>query len=256
MYQILSYIKFLFGSTNHHGVHSPFVFDFITKCLYDKSYHLAYDNFKAYYDNIISSDDVLDIIDLGEGSKTLNSKSRKVKHMAKMSSSSLKKAKILYRTSKYFDFRVILELGTSLGMASYTFAIANVSSKITTIEGCSNTANYTSSLFDKFMVKNINLITGSFAETIPTLPQKQFDCIYFDGHHNKNATLKYFKALLPKTHNDSVFIFDDIYWSRGMTEAWEFIKAHKAVTVSVDIFHFGFVFFRKEQTKEHFKIRL
>ena len=62
--------------------------------------------------------------------------------------------------------------------------------------------------------------------------------------------------LLPKTHNDSIFIFDDINWSKGMQEAWNKIKAHPQVSVSIDTFFWGMVFFRKEQVKEHFKIRV
>lgn len=33
---LLKYIYFLAKSTNQHGVHSPFVYDFITKCLYSR----------------------------------------------------------------------------------------------------------------------------------------------------------------------------------------------------------------------------
>jgi len=82
------------------------------------------------------------------------------------------------------------------------------------------------------------------------------DLIYFDGNHQKEASLHYFEKLLPLAHNDSVFIFDDIHWSREMEEAWEHIKAHPRVRVSIDTFYWGLVFFRKEQEKEHFTIRL
>ena len=61
---------------------------------------------------------------------------------------------------------------------------------------------------------------------------------------------------LPLAHNDSVFIFDDIHWSKGMEEAWEEIKAHPRVRVTIDSFFWGIVFFRQEQEKEHFTIRL
>lgn len=33
---IISYLKFLIRSTNQHGVHSPFVYNFVTRCLYNK----------------------------------------------------------------------------------------------------------------------------------------------------------------------------------------------------------------------------
>ena len=87
-------------------------------------------------------------------------------------------------------------------------------------------------------------------------PQPTTDLIFFDGNHQKEATLNYFNQLLPLAHNDSVFIFDDIHWSKGMEEAWEKIKKHPEVRVTIDSFYWGIVFFRKEQEKEHFTIRL
>lgn len=256
MHQVKHYIKFLLKSTNQHGVHSPFVYQFVTKCLYDKKKYDAYKHLQNYRKTLKNSKVELEITDLGEGSKTLGSKARKVSQMVSTSSSTKKEAKLLYRIAKYFELSSVLELGTSLGMGTYAFALANPNSKITTIEGCKNTSIFTESQFESLDVNNVNFNIGAFASEIEKLNETHFDCIYFDGHHNKQATIKYFEALLPKAHNDSIFIFDDIYWSKDMTEAWDYIKAHKAVTVTVDCFHLGFVFFRKEQANEHFKIRL
>ncbi len=256
MYQLVAYIKFLFTSTNQHGVHSPFVYNFVTKCLYDKTNHDAYKKLRNYRKSLQNSKIFLQITELGEGSKKLNKQQRKVSEMASISSSSVKNTKLLYRVSKYFKFNSILELGTSLGLGTYALALANKNSKITTIEGCPNTSNFTKSRLTELKVNDTTFLNGEFKNLIPTLKEKKFDFIFFDGHHNKSATIKYFESLLPKTHNETVFVFDDIYWSRGMTEAWEFIKAHQSVTVSVDCFHLGFIFFRKEQAKEHFKIRV
>jgi len=61
---------------------------------------------------------------------------------------------------------------------------------------------------------------------------------------------------LPLTHNNSIFIFDDIYWSQEMQKAWKEIQQHPEVRVTIDTFYWGLVFFRKEQAKEHFKIRV
>lgn len=35
-FQVFSYLRFLVKSTNEHGVHSPFVFKYVTECLYSK----------------------------------------------------------------------------------------------------------------------------------------------------------------------------------------------------------------------------
>jgi predicted O-methyltransferase YrrM len=80
--------------------------------------------------------------------------------------------------------------------------------------------------------------------------------IYFDGNHSKEATLEYFELLLPTINNETVWIFDDIHWSPAMEAAWEVIKNHPKVTVTIDTFQWGIVFFRTEQPKEHFVIRV
>jgi predicted O-methyltransferase YrrM len=256
VYQIKAYIKFLSKASNQHGVHSPFVYNFVTKCLYNKTKFDAYKKLKQYKKELLQSNTVLQITDLGEGSKVLDANQRNVGKMAKTSSSSKKDSELLYRLSDYFKFKTVLELGTSLGMGTYALSLANPTSKIITIEGCPNTSNFAQSQLINHHIGNVEFLIGNFSNTIPTLQNNNFDFIFFDGHHNKEATIQYFEALLPKIHNETVFVFDDIYWSEGMTEAWEYIKNHNAVTVTVDVFHLGVVFFRKEQAKEHFKIRL
>jgi predicted O-methyltransferase YrrM len=256
VYQIIAYIKFLTKATNQHGVHSPFVYNFVTKCLYDKTKFNDYEILKQYRTDLLNSDSLLQVIDLGEGSKKLDTKQRQVSQMAKTSSSSVKNTKTLYRITKYFDFKNSLELGTSLGMGTYALSLGNPNGTITTIEGCANTSAFAKTKLDNLGVKNVGFEVDNFTNAIPKLTDNNYDFIFYDGHHNKEATIQYFEALLPKIHNESVFVFDDIYWSKGMTEAWEYIKSHNDVTVTVDCFYLGFVFFRKEQVKEHFKIRV
>ena len=62
--------------------------------------------------------------------------------------------------------------------------------------------------------------------------------------------------MLPTITNESIWIFDDIHWSDDMEEAWEIIKNHPKVTVTIDTFQWGIVFFREEQKKEHLAIRV
>ena len=51
------------------------------------------------------------------------------------------------------------------------------------------------------------------------------------------------------------FIFDDIHWSSGMENAWEYIKSHKKTTLTIDLFFVGIVFIKSELSKENFIIR-
>lgn len=255
-YSLLAYIKFLLRSTNKHGVHSPFVFDLVTKCFYDKKRYFDYKELINYKNDLLKSDKTIKITDLGSGSRTSKNKVRKISKIAKTSGSPLSRTKLLYRLVHYFQINTILELGTSLGIATHAMNVANPKATITTIEGCPNITNFTQNNFNLLGLKNITVINADFDTAIHNLKNQCYDLIFFDGNHQKEATLKYFNTLLSSAHNDSLFIFDDIYWSKDMTAAWNDIKQHPKVTLTVDTFFWGFVFFRKEQTKEHFTIRM
>ena len=107
MHQFIAYIKFILSATNQHGVHSPFIYNFVTKCLYDKTKYSDYGLINNYRRLLKSSDKILQVIDRGEGSKSLNSKRRKVRRMVNISSSSKKEAQLLYRLSQYFNINTI-----------------------------------------------------------------------------------------------------------------------------------------------------
>ncbi|HFS66904.1 MAG TPA: class I SAM-dependent methyltransferase, partial [Flavobacteriia bacterium] len=157
--------------------------------------------------------------------------------------------------SNYFPINSILEIGTSLGIGTYTLAIANPKAEITTLEGCTETLKIAKQYLSKNSTNTINYIQGDFDKTLEKNLTKKYDLIYFDGNHQKTPTINYFESCLKVAHNDSIFIFDDIYWSKEMTEAWEYIKSHQKVAITIDFFHLGIVFFRKEQVKENFIIR-
>lgn len=254
VYQIISYLKFLKRSTNQHGVHSPFVYDLVTKCFYLKQPFYDYKRLKAYRKTLLKDKQPLKMLDLGKGSRKTQSQFRTPSELAKTAGTPLKRAKLLLRLTNYFHFETILELGTSLGMATHAMTLGNPKAQITSVDGNTEVAAYAANKLAKW--KNIHILTGSFEKYLPNLKEQKWDAIFFDGNHTKKATLEYFETLLPSAHNDSVFIFDDIYWSPEMTEAWEIIKSHPQVTVTIDTYYWGLVFFRKEQQKEHFTIRV
>ena len=253
-YTIKTYIKFLLSSTNQHGVHSPFVYDLVSRCFYDKTQHTAYTEIVSYRQNLFQNQSVLTITDLGSGSKTHQSNKRQISDIAKGSGTTLHRAKLLFRLISYFESNTILELGTSLGIATQAMHLGNPKAQITSIEGCPNCSAFANQQLQDY--KTIRVLTGDFNTHILELKSKKFDFVFFDGNHNKEATLAYFESLLTTASNNSVFIFDDIYWSKGMTEAWETIKQHPKVTVTIDTYFWGLVFFRQEQVKEHFRIRV
>lgn len=255
-YRIISYLKFLLKSKNKHGVHSPFVFDLVVNCFYNKTYYKDYKKLEDYRNKLLSNNSIIEVTDLGAGSQKMKTNHRSIHTIAKNSGTIFNRAKLLYRISNHLKPKTVLELGTSLGIGTQALALGNSKSNITTIEGCSNIFEFTSEQLNAQSIKNITPLNGNFNKLLPQLSKNNYDLIFFDGNHKKEATLNYFQTLLTTVHNDTLFIFDDIYWSKGMTEAWETIKQHPKVTVTIDTYFWGFVFFRKDQAKEHFTIRL
>jgi len=195
--------------------------------------------------------------DFGKGSKIFKGPKREVAKIAKVAGISKKRAALLIRVIAYLKPKTILELGTSLGLSTAALSIGSPNASIKTIEGCENTAKKAEELFSEFNLINIKLINNQFEDALPNLLNNTtFDFIYFDGNHQKEATLNYFKQCLVARTNNSVFIFDDINWSKGMQEAWEEIKKNPKVTITIDTYFWGIVFFRTQQAKQHFTIRV
>jgi predicted O-methyltransferase YrrM len=256
--QIKSYLKFLFHSKNEHGVHSPFVFDLVTKCFYDATKYQEYEVLKSYRKSLLENKNTIEVTDFGAGSRVFKSNTREISKIAQTAGITPKNAELLFRIVRYFQPKSILEIGTSLGLATSALSLGTEKAKIITLEGCPNTQKQAqiqlqgqNSNFQN--VEFVNTEFSSYFKAIHPSPITHH-LIYFDGNHSKKATLDYFEALLPTISNDSVWIFDDIHWSADMEEAWEIIKNHPKVSVTIDTFQWGIVFFRAEQEKEHFII--
>jgi predicted O-methyltransferase YrrM len=238
-------------------VHSPFVFDLVTKCFYDKKNYPEYSILKNYRNSLLENKSTIEVTDFGAGSRVFKSNTRAINQIAKNAGISPKRAELLFRIVNYFQPSTILEIGTSLGLATSALSLGNKNSKIITLEGCPNTMSIAKNQCQLQNLNNIEFVNTKFEDYLknPEPETRNPKLIYFDGNHSKKATLDYFELLLPTITNDSVWIFDDIHWSSDMEEAWEIIKNHPKVTVTIDTFQWGIVFFRVEQEKEHFVIR-
>ena len=241
-----------------HGIHSPFVFNLIKDVFNntndDKDLQKVFD----IYNKFKKSTEVLNYYEIGAGSTYKSKNGLSVGQIIKRSSINKKYGRLIFNLIKYFKPENILELGTSVGISTLYIAQAAKNSKFTTVEGVSEKIEIARKITEECNHKQINFECGDFDKILSLVLNKfdKLDFVYFDGNHKKNSTIKYFEACLNKIHNESIFIFDDIHWSKEMEEAWSFILNHKEVTISIDTYQWGIVFFRKEQPKEHYIIRV
>ena len=254
---VYNFIGYWIKSKGKQGVHSPFVFELLTQVIENKKEYYCYSEIEKLREELLNSSKVISCQDLGAGSRKNSLSTREVKWLAKNVAKSPKYAKLLFRLVDNFQPETVLEVGTSLGISSAYIAKANATSSFTTIEGCAEIAAIAKENFASLNIKNVQQIIGNFDDELPKYLNRteKLDFVFFDGNHRKEPTLNYFKQCLAKANDNSVFVFDDIYWSSEMKEAWTEIKKHERVTVTIDLFFLGIVFFRKEQARQDFILR-
>ncbi|MFC1223645.1 O-methyltransferase [Pedobacter sp. BG31] len=254
---IKDYLKHRLTAKSRHGTHSPFVYKLADEVIYDFNDKSEYKNIEEQRKKLFNDDSVITVTDLGAGSQLNKNRTKKVSQIAKNALKSPRLAKLIYRLAKNTKAKSAIELGTCLGITTAYLAKTDAQTEVITIEGCPQTAEVARKNFQDLNLENIELHVGNFDLILPDIIARQpsLDFVYIDGNHRKDATLNYFKWCLPKVTENSLLIFDDIYWSEGMKEAWTEIKNHPDVTVTIDLFWIGLVYFKKGQAKEHFKLK-
>ncbi len=227
--------------------------DLIYKILDDKEHSCSYNNIEQVRKKLLKDEKVLNIIDPGAGSNKIKSNLRTVKSIAKTSLSPKWQCELMSNIIKEFHYETILELGTSLGISAAYLANANRHGTVYTLEGSEPIAQIAMQTFARLNIKNVKLLLGNFDITLPTILDNinNVDFAFIDGNHRYESTLKYFEMILEKTHPESIFIIDDIYWSQGMTNAWNEIQNHPKVNASLDFYYFGIVLFDKRYSGHH-----
>jgi predicted O-methyltransferase YrrM len=253
----LDYLKHRLKAKTRHGVHSPFVYRLVDKVMYDFHAKKVYFDIEKLTSELLLDPRRINITDFSAGSLANNNKQMKVSTLARNVLKPARLAQLIHRLAADVKPSTIVELGTCLGITTAYLAKAAPNARVISIEGCPETAAIAHDNLKKLHISNIELIVGDFDEILPKISQDipVLDLVFIDGNHRKDATLDYFKWCLPKLGENSLMIFDDIYWSEGMKEAWTQIKAQPEVSVTIDLFHIGLVFVKKGQAKEDFFIR-
>ncbi|MDD3743437.1 MAG: class I SAM-dependent methyltransferase [Lentimicrobiaceae bacterium] len=254
-----SYLKYKLKAKTKHAVHSPFVFDFITKVMEPHTFKEDYATIEKQVQVLQRNMNSIETVDFG--ATTANTgyarRLRRVSSIAKKAGIPRKQGRFLYRLIEYYQPEKMLEIGSSVGISTMYQAKANPAARLISIEGCASTAAYAQESVSAVNADNVKVLIGQFEHVLPIalLELEQLDYAFIDGNHNYSSTLAYFELLKQKARNGAVFVFHDIHWSPGMERAWEVIKSSEEVTITIDLFFMGLVFLKKELTPQHFILR-
>jgi len=254
------YLHFYLTASNGkgHGIHSPFVFDFVRKILMDGSHFPDYAPIEDLRRQLQLDGTLLEIEDMGAGSALQATRQRSIADLARKAAKPRRLGQLLFRIARYYQPGSILELGTSLGLSTAYLAAGASNAHVWTIEGAGTIAEVANRNFDLLGLKNVKGVTGNFDQVLGTVLDKAgpIDLAFVDGNHRLEPTLRYFDSLIGRASRSSVLIFDDIHWSEEMEEAWASIKNDARVYLTVDLFFIGLVFLRDEfKVKQDFVIR-
>ncbi len=240
-----------------HGIHSPYVYDTINNVLRNKVPEQILETINSARRDMRKNSAVIPVTDLGTGSVYTSSAYRKISDIARRSSVSNPYGRVLYNLARINNGNDILELGTSLGISTLYLGLGAADSDIITIEGCSRLARVARENFKRCGSGNITVMEGDFEDHLQKLNDGRYSpsLVFVDGNHSKEPVLRYFSLLKELLTPDSVIVFDDINYSSEMSEAWNEIKSDPQVSVSIDIFRMGLVFFRTGMVKQDFIIR-
>ncbi len=223
-------------------MHSPFVFDFYTRVISnptDKNREI-----EALRFELTHSRKAIELTDFGAGSRVSNKSHRSIGSIAKYSTTPSKFSRFLTKAINYYGYSNILELGTSLGINTLYMSSPS-HTHVTTFEGDPGIAEIAREHFDNFGRENIDLIVGNIDKTLPEQLRTlaSVDIAYLDANHRYTPTLRYYELIQPLIHEKSIIVIDDIHWSKEMNQAWHELKNRPEVTLSIDLFEGGLLFF-------------
>ena len=258
-FRVARYLKYIFVSLNRkgHDIHSPFVFDIVSRVFRNKtdpSVVCTIERLRAW---LIKDKRVIKVTDLGAGTVNQTDNRRKLSAIARYSAVSGKYGMLLANMAAEFGSPLVVEFGTSLGISTMYLALSCGETPVFSMEGCPATAEIACENFRKAGLKNIRLRVGPFEGGIPEIIEKGISpgLVFIDGNHRKEPLLYYFKAMAEISDKNSVIIIDDINYSLEMSEAWNEIKQYGKVSLTIDIFRMGIVFFREGIGRKDYIIR-
>jgi predicted O-methyltransferase YrrM len=233
-----------------YGIHSPFAFHLVTKVIEETGPFYCYKKIEQVRAELLKNNQLIPVCDFGTGI----SAPRAIKDIARCSLKPKKYAQLLFRLVHHSRSRNIFDLGTSLGITTAYLASAHSLVPCTTFEGCPHTASVAQWVFDSCAINNVTIKIGDIDKTLPEALRtiESLDFVFFDANHTKEATLRYFEQCLSKVNERTVFVFDDIYHSKGMKEAWEELIQNQKVTVTINLFALGIVYFNTELKKKDY----
>jgi predicted O-methyltransferase YrrM len=159
---------------------------------------------------------------------------------------------LLQRIVSGIGAKRILELGTNTGFSGCYFVTAPSKPHLVTVEGSKELCELATKNISRYS-QSFSIMNQLFDEAIDELGAKgeHFDCAFIDGQHERLATIHYAERVHPLMQPGGVVVFDDLYWSDGMNQAWKELCMSPRYGLTIDLGWKGLAVLGTEQPKRH-----
>lgn len=282
LFRATSAVRWYLGTSTRYDVHSPYLVEFVREVYRDDRHYHAFDLIASVRQYWRGRPGTVKLQSLGAPSKTTSKDERTVRSLVATNAIDDDCGRFLFRLALWARAKSIIEFGTNAGISTLYLHAANTSAVLHTVEGNADVAalareTFTKAgagprlhphvgLFNKWLwahgpkmalkevpqKKNVKRQTNKRKSATVAEPESiPLDLFFLDGDHRYQPTLDYVNALLPNRSENAVFVIADIHWSEGMERAWEELKKLPEVTASVDVYHFGLLFFKEGISGPH-----
>ncbi len=131
-------------------------------------------------------------------------------------------ARFFYRYAAYYEQDEVTLFGSVSALSTAAFALGNPHSRVKVQR------------------------QGDFVETMNALGIVNVECVVMDD------VMQY---CLEHRDEDTVFVFEGIHDNKSAEDLWNAFCTEPAVTLTIDFYHAGMVFFREGMEKQHFVLK-
>jgi len=236
-----------------HGVHSPFVYNLITKVIREKGSFYRFKDIELLRKRLLYNNEPIPYPYPGREGKQQQTTIAKIVSREAIRP---KTGALLFRLTNYFKSQCILHIGSSMGLStlyltSYAPGLRCVS--LGTIPEFAPIAEW---VYKEAARTTIDQHIGNLNELLPVILKEDagFDFVFFNNRREQEDTLHLFTLCMQYIHTDCVFVIDGIRNNKRTLSHWKEICTKQEVTVSLDLYNLGIVFVNKKLYKRNYKV--
>jgi len=218
-----------------HGVHSPFVYNLITKVIEEKLPYCAFEKIKKIIPEPTSKK---------IGIKTFSTKRVKTH----------KFGSLLFRLINFFKCNVVIQIGSPEITTSLYMASARSECKCIVLDEDKVICSKIKELSGDTELDNLEIKCGNYPEQLNKIfsQEKKVDLVFINIPKHDNCR-DIFSKCISNAEENCIFVINGIRKNQNMRRLWKEIIQNPQITITIDLYTSGIFFLKKNIYKQHYK---